>query len=716
LVQVLVQEIFLAHSQRNEGAMQATVPAVTLILAAVLCVGTNAGKADHPVGKVVALLRGMRDKSVIEMQAEEAEWVKQSYWCKTNLASSKKVVAADKEKIAGFELKKRGQGLNLEGTENEIAQLGKQIFGYETSQASAQQQRDNDNKLYQENVQGLKNALEGIDVASKEVVASTHDSSKKKKQSLDLLDASKSKNPVLTALLLAADPKPDVQAKGAHDAHVQDYKSKTGTTIALLKKLASDFEDKKTKADREETNSFNNFALSSAARDNAKKAAKLALAGAEAAKAVAKKALFEAVNSLEKTNGDLELDAKSGADTKTLCTTKEGEEQSRIKTRTGELNAIDAAVAALSKATGLRFETPNNPKANTAAKAEAKDLGFLQADYANDIFDPKMKAVALIREAGKEAHSKALERLAQEVESHVSGPIGGLNAMIQNMIWRLKKEQTEEDTHKLWGDKELEKSTVFKTTQEDKIEDLKASVEVEQFTVQTVRTEIQEATKAIGDLTAAMAEETEIRSAGKVENALAIKDAESAQNAIAKAVAVLQTVFQESGEAMVQLPKESAAKPAQKPAVKHAMIQLTQSGSEVMALLNTVAADFAIMRSQTSSQEVMDQQDFVTSMNTKKIVKARRTKEVEVKGVEITRRSEKIRALTKSVKVTEGQLWTTNQYLKDLAPACKDGDSSYADRKAARKRESESLQKAKGILAAAAAVPGPRSFLQKPAH
>jgi len=294
-----------------------------------------------------------------------------------------------------------------------------------------------------------------------------------------------------------------------------------------------------------------------------------------------------------------------------------------------------------------------------------------------------------------------------------------MNAMIQNMIWRLKKEQTDEDTHKLWCDKELEKSTVFKTTQEDKIEDLKASVEVEQFTVQTVRTEIQEATKAIGDLTAAMAEETEIRNAGKAENALAIKDAESAQNAIAQAVAALQTVFQESGEAMVQLPKESAPirvlKPAQKHAVKHALVQLTQSGSEVIALLNTVAADFATMRSQTASQEVMDQQDFVTSMSTKKIVKARRTKEVEVKGVEITRRSEKIRALTKAVKDTEGQLWTTNQYLKDLAPACKDGDSSYADRKAARKKESESLQKAKGILAAAASVK-PHSFLQKPAH
>merc|ERR1719265_2956670 len=94
----------------------------------------------------------------------------------------------------------------------------------------------------------------------------------------------------------------------------------------------------------------------------------------------------------------------------------------------------------------------------------------------------------------------------------------------------------------------------------------------------------------------------------------------------------------------------------------------------------------------------MDQKSYEEDMKDQTIEKARRTKESEMKTQEKKRLSDKIDAMTKSKKHTESELEATEQYLKDLQPACVSGDSSYEDRKAARATEIEALQKVQGIL------------------
>merc|ERR1719152_278914 len=86
-------------------------------------------------------------------------------------------------------------------------------------------------------------------------------------------------------------------------------------------------------------------------------------------------------------------------------------------------------------------------------------------------------------------------------------------------------------------------------------------------------------------------------------------------------------------------------------------------------------------------------------MKANEIEKAGRTQEVEMKTAEKARRVEKIASLSSQKKNTEGELEKTDQYLEDLKPACVDGDSSYEDRKAARTKEIEALQKSQQILA-----------------
>merc|ERR1719181_2303898 len=123
-------------------------------------------------------------------------------------------------------------------------------------------------------------------------------------------------------------------------------------------------------------------------------------------------------------------------------------------------------------------------------------------------------------------------------------------------------------------------------------------------------------------------------------------------------------------------------------------------------------SDFAKMESDTKAQEAEDQKAYDEDMKEHAIEKAERTQEVKMKTAEKARRAEKIDSLSSTKKNVEAELEKTDQYMKDLQPACVDGDSSYEDRKAARNKEIVALKDAQGILQNAFEETGKTKFLQ----
>merc|ERR1719389_1347344 len=333
--------------------------------------------------------------------------------------------------------------------------------------------------------------------------------------------------------------------------------------------------------------------------------------------------------------------------------------------------------------------------------------------------DPKMKAVALLKEAAQEAKSRALERLAVEVAAHLNGPFDAVNNMIEKMIFRLMDEQKQEDEHKLWCDQEIKKSETMKEDKEDKIKELKAEIKKETATVGELTEEIKDAEKMISEIVAFVKEATEIRNIGKKENALAIKDSKEAQTSLTNAIAVLEAFYKESGEIpkepweFIQKPVNLPKNPATWDSEYTGVADPDKQPGGIISVLEATLSDFSKMEAETKSQEAEDQAEFEESMKTNDIEKAGRTKEVEMKTAEKARRVDKIASLSSQKKDTEGELEKTNQYLKDLKPACVDGDSSYEDRKAARTKEIEALKKAQIILLDAFKA---KKFLQISSH
>jgi hypothetical protein len=689
------------------------------------CFFANAGAVeaqDHPIVKVIKLIKDLKEKSIAEGKEEAVAYTKFTYWCSTSIAEVNDAIADEKATIDQLSDSIEGKKKGIESLKEMIKTLEDQIGELEASGKKAKEDRDDEAKLYTEANKDYETTITAIAdaiKALKEAEAGTEPKAllvqRQLRSVLALVSLKVSGNQLKELERFAADPKRSVKAAGDQKAHVDKYDFKSENVVELLKQLKLKFEDDQLAATKAETNALNAYELSKQARDEARNAATKSKEKKEKEQASTEKALADDEGSFKNTKEDLEADSKSLAATEESCATKKSEWETRSETRTNEIAAMDMAVKILGKATGVRTEAPGNPVPPTSP------VKLLQVAHAHTaLVDPKMKAVALLRAAAKDAHSKALERLAMEVNAHLNGPFDSVNNMIEKMIFRLMAEQTSEDEHKLWCDKEIKKTETMKDDKEDKTKELKAEIKAETAAVAKLTEEIVNADKMISDVTSFMKEATEIRNVGKSENKVAIKDAQAAQSALSNAIAVLEAFYKESGQikkepwefiqAPVKLPKSPETWDSEYTGVSDPK---KQPGG-IISVLKTVSEDFSKMEADTRSQESVDQKDYEESMKANKIEKARRQKESEMKQSEKSRRNEKITSLTSTLKNTDAELEKTNQYLKDLKPACVDGDSTYEDRKAARDKEIKSLKEAKVILLEAfkEAAPAKAAFLK----
>jgi len=500
----------------------------------------------------------------------------------------------------------------------------------------------------------------------------------------------------------------EIMAMGDKAGHVKKYSFKGGNVIELLKNLKLKFEDDLTQIEKEETNALNSYDLAKKARDNAIDAANDSKDEKTDLKSETDSEKNQAESDLENEKEELAADSETLEATEKSCSVKKSEWDERSAIRTNEIAAIGQAIKILAKVADVQTEAPDT------AAAPTSPVSFLQVSSN----DPKMKAVIYLRQQAKVLHAKALDRLAQQVATHLGDPFAQVTNMIEQMIFRLMAEQKDEDDHKNWCDKEIAKTEKSIEDKEDKVEELSAKIEDAEGTIAELTEDIKDAQEKIAEIVAFMNEATDIRKEGKKENQLAMKDAQDAQKAVANAIAVLTEFYKSSGEIAkepwefiqrgVDLPDSPDTWDSSYTGVSDPK---SQPGG-IVTVLEKTAEDFAKMEADTRAQEASDQEAFDEDMQKNDIEKAKRSKEEEMKTNEKKRLVDKVGSLTKKKKHTSDELEATEQYEKDLQPACVEGDSSYEDRKAARTQEIEALRTAQNILADAFKEDG-GNFLQK---
>mmetsp|Transcript_93231 Transcript_93231/g.207377 ORF Transcript_93231/g.207377 Transcript_93231/m.207377 type:complete len:726 (-) Transcript_93231:46-2223(-) len=714
--------------------MLALAAALLLAPAAVATQVTTPDEAvPHPVERVIKLLQGLMEKVTLDGQSEEVSYAKFEHWCANSEKSLDTAIAKEKSTIDELESSISAKSEEATTLSEQIDILKGEIVKLEGAGTAAKSDRSVAAKLYAEadkdfdaTIQAITQAMEALQSAYTNTDGLLL-AQQRVQEALALSGSSttEEERQELEAFLGNATVRPELKAGGDFEGHTKKYAFKSSSVIELLKGLKEKFETEKLGTTKAETNSINAYELAKNARQDLINAADKSKSAKDTELSDTESDLKKAKQAKKDEEADLEADQAALAQTQKSCALKKTEWAERSETRTNELESMKAAVGILSKVTGVRITVPENPvppPSPVSPSEEAAGLAFLQ------VVDPKQRAVQLLRAEARLVHSKGLDRLAQEISAHLSGPFDELDNMISKMIFHLMQEQKDEDDHKNWCDLELNKTTESKTNKEDKMEDLKTKIDAAQATVQMLSLQITDANEMVDTIAAHMKEAAEIRKAGKEENALATQDAQSGQTALANAIAVLETFYKDSGmvpkESWEFVQRDAAVVLPETPATWESsytgLTDPTTPEYGIISVLKKVSANFAKMEADTRAQEETDQKAFEEDMKLCDIEKARRAKEAEEKSQEMKRQNDKIVSMQAMRKHVSDEHEAVLQYLKDLRPACIEGDSTYEERRGARAGEMDALRQAQQILKdafkggpAPAAAPPAATFLQR---
>merc|ERR1719160_806828 len=259
-----------------------------------------------------------------------------------------------------------------------------------------------------------------------------------------------------------------------------------------------------------------------------------------------------------------------------------------------------------------------------------------------------------------------------------------------------------------------------KTDKDEKVKMLKSKVSEMDSAIKLLVKQINENNEKAEAITTYMKEETELRNANHAEIEATMKDAQDAQAALTDAITVLKDFYKNSG----MIPKEPwefiqteskrdvelPAEPSTWDSSYTGTSDPKAAGEGILAILDETMQKFSGMEADAKVADETDQKEYEQDMAAKKVEIEETGMDTQMKTAKKESTQEKMESTAGQLKHTSSELDAVEQYLKDLQPACGDGDSSYEDRKKARADEMEALRKAQTILEEAFRA---KAFLQR---
>jgi hypothetical protein len=654
---------------------------------------------EHPAVAIISLLEKLSAQVKTEGETEAVEYAKFSQWCTDLIGTKEALIKKSEEEMAVASASIQALETDIAALEDEIGDLETEITKDGAAQTKMQQNRDDENAEYLLDKKDLEDTITALDEAITEMESSLISKSEKVKKvavkkALELIRIYRPEEVTkVTQFLQKADQEPEAAA----------YESKTDGVTEILKSLKTKFEEKLKELNSSETSATSAHALADAAKTDeieagtAAKDTKTEVMGRKGGDLATSKSELQESTEARDTAATV---LKTTQDT---CTTRASEWKERSSRREGEIEAMKKAISILTEVTGVR--TPEDKGVETT---------FDGTSFIQKTDDPRAKIVNLLRSAASKAKAKDLVKLADRIaqmqgQTPGSGVFAQIKNMIEKMVFRLMKEQKDEDDHKNWCDKELTTTNQTIDEKTTKKEELQTSIDSLTAQIASLEADIKKNTVDISEMESAIATAVEDRQAESAENKATIKDAQDAQNAVSNAIAVLEDFYKNTGgipKAAWELAQVSArrVKSSEDPEAPSAGFEAgdsytgTSGGTAVVDLLTEVATDFASMEAQAKSDETTQQDEHDQWLTATKIDKAAAEKDSEMKSARKLTLSQKLEGKMKDKDHNEKELEATEEYMVNLQPACVEGDSSYEERKAARTTEIEALKQAETIL------------------
>ncbi|CAE7221604.1 mkkA [Symbiodinium sp. CCMP2456] len=566
-----------------------------------------------PVQKVVELMQTMVAEGKKEIQAEKVQYAKYSKWCEMTQAKKSQVISDTADAIDGLkaDISKTSATIDRLTAENEGHQGNVAALVAQQENITQIRKKENEDfqaisKDYGESISALGNAI-GV---MKEQAYDRKQAKPEKAKASALLDEftiqdlrTKAPGREMTTAVTAL-------VESAKKPEVDGYEFQSKGIVELLKELEDKFIQEKADLEKAEFEKKAAYETTLAGLKNEQAAEQKDIGKKSALKSKKLQQKAELGNNLDTSESTKAADEKYLQDITSTCSQKATDYASRQKLRAEELEAVDKAIEIIG--------------GETVAGSEQKHLakGFLQVSgtslaalRANDARRTqaviKEKVAAFLQKEADRLHSVTLANLVAPTEESQS--LGGVEDMVQELIAKLEKQAAEAKTKQELCDSELKKNERKRGEKSADADQLEADIEKLQVSAKKLKEEAVVLEGDVAELDQSVQEASDLRAKEKAKNNETVTDAQAAQEAVAQATSVLKAFYEKAGQAtaLVQVGSGKASDMSGQPAIFDASYNgMSSKSGGVLDMLQVIAADFAKLEAETSSEEESSQAEY----------------------------------------------------------------------------------------------------------
>jgi len=679
-------------------------------------------QVKSPVAKIVSMLNDMMSKGKKEKQDETVRFAAYKQFCESTSAEKSKDIAKAKEEIDQLEATIAKAQADVTELTSYIAKLDEDVATWTADAAKATAERkkekaefDAAHKEYVDSIDAVERAMgmlekgggggkiaQLLQQGSMFALLQTGDKIQVK-EVLDKIDPAK-------ALLQEAEDEGIAIDQPNPQAYA--YEGSSGGIIDLVEKLGEKFTEEKRALEKAEFNAKSAYAMAIKDLNG-----QIATAGMEkgmktTTKAKTIEAEATAKGDLADTQASLAEDEKFLSDLDTECKTKSFDYEQRQIVREGEIEAIEKAIEIMSG--------DEVAGANALTLVQVKNKVSL-VQLRSSVRNPAQDAVAsFLQQQADKTGSKLLSLIAAKAGSD---PFVKVKKMIREMITKLMEEANEEASHKAFCDTEMGTNKQTRDKKTAQSEELNADIEELTAEISKLAKEITDLGSEIAALDAALEEATKQRFEEKAKNTDTISDSKAGAAAVAQALAILKDFY------------EKAATPVEQPAPQQGPIAYDnralqilktasggasflqvdaqrqpgapemESGSYtgmanggVLGLMEVCQSDFEKVLAETEATETEAAKVFDEFKADTAEDKAVKETDQKHKVAEKSTKESELATAKKDLRITQEELTAAMEYYEKLKPDCEKKAPTYAEKKAAREAEIESLKEALTLL------------------
>eukprot|EP00441_Pelagodinium_beii_P046055 CAMPEP_0197621510 /NCGR_PEP_ID=MMETSP1338-20131121/2089_1 /TAXON_ID=43686 ORGANISM="Pelagodinium beii, Strain RCC1491" /NCGR_SAMPLE_ID=MMETSP1338 /ASSEMBLY_ACC=CAM_ASM_000754 /LENGTH=677 /DNA_ID=CAMNT_0043191013 /DNA_START=62 /DNA_END=2095 /DNA_ORIENTATION=- len=637
-----------------------------------------------PVRKVVEMMNKMVAQGEKEMQDEKLQFATYSQWCEMTKEKKTASIESSSDKIDQLKADIKKAAADIDTLTEEIDSHQKDMDESAAEQARITEVRDTEHADFKAQ---QKDYAESIDATSRAV-------SVLKKQAYDRAQASEATEESLLELPELKAPKVkqavlafiQTQEKQLPEApKVDGYEFQSQGVITMLSELQDKFQAQKVELEKDEAEkkaAFDQTLQGLKIEEEAEKKDRDKKSGFKSKKITFK---ADSEDSLEKTEIKKKETTEYLDEISTTCAQKATDFDARLKLRTEELEAVEKAIGIIDTEDVAGNEKKHLAKSFIQVQSVKTALAFLRSGPR----PIQEKVAAFLEREGERLHSATLTNLAAPVVNNKA--MTQIKELLQGLVDKLQKQALDEQKKKDWCDKELSTNKMERKEKTASVEELQADMDRLQASVKQLLEEKKELEDDVAALDKSVAEATEIRNKEKAKNNATIMDAQAAQAAVASATSVLKEFYEKAGQATALVQEAQ-------PAIFDSPYQgMGQSGG-VVNMLEVIAADFAKLESETTSEEESSEAEYTTFMKDSKFNKKEMTLDIKHKKETATEQKADYEDKKTELEGEEKELDAANAVFDNLKDECINTAKSYEEEQKQRAETIESLQRALEML------------------